>query len=152
MRKLLWTMSKILYLENKTTADIPENNPSRFPSPLYLASYLGHTRVVRVLLQHEADSRVRREGKYEVCWVAAAKGHTDVVRALVEINPELLQIPAPETPLYAASFHGCWKTCRDSHQPESDSWCTVTASFLLHHRLATCARSRLSWRPKQIRT
>ncbi|KXG51223.1 uncharacterized protein PGRI_067950 [Penicillium griseofulvum] len=75
-------------LENKTPVDIPDNSTSRFPSLLYLASYLGHTGVARVLLQHGADSRALREGKYGICWLAAAKGHADVVRVLVEANPE----------------------------------------------------------------
>ncbi|KAJ5205535.1 hypothetical protein N7472_001983 [Penicillium cf. griseofulvum] len=97
-------------LENKTPVDISDNSTSRFPSPLYLASYLGHTGVARVLLQHGADTRALREGKYGICWVAAAKGHAGVVHALVEANPELLDMPAPQTPIYAASFYGCWKT------------------------------------------
>ncbi|KAJ5375446.1 hypothetical protein N7517_007452 [Penicillium concentricum] len=50
-------------LENKTPVDIPDSNTSRFPSPLYLASYLGHIHIVRVLLQHGADSGVLREDK-----------------------------------------------------------------------------------------
>ncbi|KAJ5972763.1 uncharacterized protein N7479_002681 [Penicillium vulpinum] len=117
MAAILWkatwlNMPVSLLLENKTPADILDNIVSRFPSQLYLASYLGHTSVVCLLLQHGTNIGVLREGKYGVCWVAAARGHANGVRALVESNRELLEKEAPETPLYAASFHGCWKAIK----------------------------------------
>ncbi|RDH38276.1 ankyrin repeat-containing domain protein [Aspergillus welwitschiae] len=101
-----------------------------FPSPLYLASALGHSQIVKTLLQAEAKTRVQGKGGLGVLQTATAYGHQDIVRALVAKDPGLLEIEQPDTPLDHASIWGKWTTvevlvelgAQVDFNPSSDGW------------------------------
>ena len=84
-------------------------------TPLIVAARDGKLDVVKYLLRYEANSEGRGTIKIngeviEDCtalWVAAAKGHFDVVRLLIEQNAEVdCRTSTNSTPLRAAVFHG----------------------------------------------
>ncbi|KAL2825348.1 ankyrin repeat-containing domain protein [Aspergillus cavernicola] len=119
-----------LLLHNGMCPDPEDFVSARYPSPLYVASILGHSRVAQALLQAGANSRVLRSGTDGVLYVAAAKGHSDAVRALVAKDPELLELDQPLTPLYSACSWGKWESvktllnlgARPDFNPDSDGW------------------------------
>ena len=84
-------------------------------TPLIIAARDGKLNFVKVLLRYEANIEARGtikiDGKViEGCtalWVAAAKGHFDVVRLLIEQNAEVDgRTSSNSTPLRAAAFDG----------------------------------------------
>ncbi|GKZ72722.1 hypothetical protein AnigIFM50267_009101 [Aspergillus niger] len=135
--KALWravwlNMARIvrLLLENGTPPDPEDVSSKWFPSPLYLASALGHSQIVKTLLQAEAKTRVQGKGGLGVLQTATAYGHQDIVRALVAKDPGLLEIEQPDTPLDHASIWGKWTTvevlvelgAQVDFNPSSDGW------------------------------
>ena len=50
-------------------------------SPLYYASYNGHTEIVELLLNNKADPNICCEGKSPL-YYAFYKGHTEIVELL----------------------------------------------------------------------
>ncbi|KAF3766195.1 hypothetical protein M406DRAFT_37577, partial [Cryphonectria parasitica EP155] len=78
------------------------------PSLLYMASRLGFSKIVHVLLNHNADLRVRDEEEATPLSIACSHGHIDVVKMLLEKDPTMLDIPQPDTPLYTAALWGSW--------------------------------------------
>ena len=84
-------------------------------TPLIVAARDGKLDVVKYLLRYEANSEgrgtIKSDGEViENCtalWVAAAKGHFDVVRLLIKQNAEVDgRTSSNSTPLRAAALHG----------------------------------------------
>ena len=98
-----------LLLENDMDPDPVDNTSSFFPSPLYMASRLGHHLVVNALINHGAKIDVLRRGEYSSLYAAAGNGHIDVIKAFVAKDFSLLELQQPHTPLYIASVWGSWK-------------------------------------------
>ncbi|KAL4876219.1 ankyrin repeat-containing domain protein [Aspergillus karnatakaensis] len=100
------------------------------PSPLFLASRLGHTAITRALLEAEANTRVLKRGEYGMLLAAASNGHADVVRAIVAKDPELLELEQPFPPLEGAATWGTWRVvktllelgARPDFNPSADGW------------------------------
>ncbi|KAL4919526.1 ankyrin repeat-containing domain protein [Aspergillus aurantiobrunneus] len=119
-----------LLLENQMCPDPQDVVSARYPSPLYIASLLGHTGVVRALLKAGANTRVLRGESDGVLFAAAANGHSDIVRSLVAKDRDLLEKEQPTTPLYIASVWDQWETAkllidlgaRPDYDPASDGW------------------------------
>ncbi|KAL4890047.1 ankyrin repeat-containing domain protein [Aspergillus ambiguus] len=105
LSKLLWratwlNMDRLvgLLLEAKVPPDPKDVVSAQYPSPLYLASLLGHSRIVQALLEAGADS--------------PGLGQSDTIRALVNQDGGLLKMEHYPTPLYIASFSGKWTTVK----------------------------------------
>ena len=84
-------------------------------TPLIIAARDGKLDFVKVLLRYEANIEARGTIKIDgeviegctALWVAAAKGHFDVVRLLIEQNAEVDgRTSSNSTPLRAAAFDG----------------------------------------------
>ena len=84
-------------------------------TPLIIAARDGKLDFVKVLLRYEANIEARATIKIDgeaikdctALWVAAAKGHFDVVRLLIEQNAEVdSRTSTNSTPLRAAAFMG----------------------------------------------
>ena len=82
---------------------------------LIIAARDGKLDIVKVLLRYEANVEARGTIKFDgkviedctALWVAAAKGHFDVVRLLIEQNAEVDgRTSSNSTPLRAAALHG----------------------------------------------
>ena len=98
-----------LLLRNGIKPD-PDDNASRFfPSPLYMAARMGHIAITRALLKYGARTDVLKDETFNSIHTAAANGHIDVIKALVEKDDSLLKIQEPNSPLYVASSFGNWK-------------------------------------------
>ncbi|KAI1501388.1 ankyrin repeat-containing domain protein [Biscogniauxia marginata] len=74
-----------------------------FASPLSMATYLGHTATVRVLLHHKAKTDVLMLEKFDCVSVTALQGHVEVMQ---EYSRELKY---PEHLLRISSSLGNWK-------------------------------------------
>ncbi|KAL3432156.1 ankyrin repeat-containing domain protein [Aspergillus tetrazonus] len=107
----------------------------RYPSPLYMASVFGHSRIAELLLRSGADAGVLREDG-GMLLAAADNGHADTVRVLVTHNRGLLELEQPNTPLYGASLWGNWLAAkallefgaRPDHVPAADGWAPIIAA------------------------
>ncbi|XP_063396410.1 uncharacterized protein LOC134681002 [Mytilus trossulus] len=110
-------MANILFGE-KTKEISVRGNSAEFP-PIYIASKLGHTEIVRALLDHKCDPNINFEG-HTALLIASAKGHEEVVRILLDYgsNPHFCN-QHYESPLYVASSYGN----------------TEIVKLLLHHKL-----------------
>jgi ankyrin repeat protein len=98
-----------LLLENGMNPD-PDDNASRFfPSPLYMAAFLGHAMITRALLRYGAKVDVLRAERLNSIHIAAGMGHIDVIKALVEKDDSLLELQTSGTPLFMAALNGNWK-------------------------------------------
>ena len=84
-------------------------------TPLIIAARDGKLNFVKVLLRYEANIEARGTIKIDgeviegctALWIAAAKGHFDVVRLLIEQNAEVDgRTSSNSTPLRAAAFNG----------------------------------------------
>ena len=84
-------------------------------TPLIIAARDGKLNFVKVLLRYEANIEARGTIKIDgeviegctALWIAAAKGHFDVVRLLIEQNAEVDgRTSSNSTPLRAAALHG----------------------------------------------
>ena len=84
-------------------------------TPLIIAARDGKLDFVKVLLRYEANIEARGTIKIDgeviegctALWIAAAKGHFDVVRLLIEQNAEVDgRTSSNSTPLRAAAFNG----------------------------------------------
>ena len=84
-------------------------------TPLIIAARDGKLDFVKVLLRYEANIEARGTIKIDgeviegctALWIAAAKGHFDVVRLLIEQNAEVDgRTSSNSTPLRAAALHG----------------------------------------------
>lgn len=67
-------------------AGAPINSPSRNKlkaAPIHSAAAGGHHRIVRMLLEHDADPNLREQGGYTPLHAAAQNGDVDTVRALL---------------------------------------------------------------------
>ena len=86
-----------------------------FATPLIIAARDGKLDFVKVLLRYEANIEARGTIKIDgeviegctALWIAAAKGHFDVVRLLIEQNAEVDgRTSSNSTPLRATAFDG----------------------------------------------
>jgi ankyrin repeat protein len=115
--RLLWRATWLnmdqlveLLIDTGVPPDPEDVVSARYPSPLYVASLCGHTRVVQALVQAEANTGVVKDGEVGIMCVAAAGGHSDTVRALVAADREFLELHQPVAPLYIAATRGQWRT------------------------------------------
>ena len=137
LSRLLWraawlNMDRLagLLLRTQMPPDPEDVVSARYTSPLYLASRLGHYRIVQALLEAGANSRVLGKGVYSVLFTAAGNGHNNTVLILADKDKDLLRMNQPRSPLYIASEWGQWivvKTLIDlgaqvNVTHESDRW------------------------------
>lgn len=80
-----------------------------YPSPLYMASKLGHASVVGVLLAHGARTDVLRVNKFGALHTAAYQGHAKVIQEYVNKDPSHLKLRQPNNLLYIAAAMGSWR-------------------------------------------
>jgi uncharacterized protein len=67
-------------------AGAPLNSPSRNDlkaAPIQSAAAAGHVKIVRMLLEHQADPNVREQGGYTPLHAAAQNGHEEMIRVLL---------------------------------------------------------------------
>ena len=95
-----------LLTENDMHPDSVDNASSFFPSPLYMASRLGHHLVLEALINHGAKTDVLRTGRYCLLYTAAGNGNIDAIKALVAEDGSLLELQKLNKPLYIASVMG----------------------------------------------
>ncbi|KAL2838254.1 ankyrin repeat-containing domain protein [Aspergillus pseudoustus] len=106
------------------------------PSPLYMASHLGHYRIVQLLLKVGANTGVLRNKTYSVTYTAAGRGHSKCLRVLSTHDPNLLELRQPVPPIYQASVWGQWDAVKallelgaNPNSRESlDDWTPVVAA------------------------
>ncbi|KAJ0414214.1 ankyrin repeat-containing domain protein [Aspergillus carlsbadensis] len=109
---LLWratwlNMDRLTSLLLETQSPDPDSDSSMvLPSPLYMASHLGHDRIVELLLKAGANIRTLRDNTYGVAYTAAGRGHSKCLRLLLAQDPELLELRLPAPPLYQATVWG----------------------------------------------
>ncbi|CAC5381977.1 ANK [Mytilus coruscus] len=110
-------MSKILFAENPKEMSVRGNSPEFVP--IYIASKLGHTEIVRALLDHKCNPNINFDGNTAL-FIASAKGHEEIVRLLLDYgsNPHFCN-QKYESPIYIASRYGN----------------TEIVKLLLHHKL-----------------
>lgn len=87
-----------------------DNSSAFCPSMLFLASRIGCSNSVDVLLKHEADTRLDMNDGRTALFSACCRGHVTIVRTLVKKQPNQIASLQQYTPLYAASSWGCWET------------------------------------------
>ncbi|XP_071006428.1 ankyrin repeat domain-containing protein 6-like isoform X2 [Oncorhynchus clarkii lewisi] len=76
-------------------------------SPLHLASYKGHTEVVRILLKADCDLDIQDDGEQTALHRAAVVGNSDVISALIQEGCALdRQDKAGNTALHLACQNG----------------------------------------------
>jgi ankyrin repeat protein len=76
-------------------------------TPLFIASLMGHTRVVSVLLAFEANLHEKGTTGYTPLHIAAFMGHTDVVRRLILRGADVNSLGnTASTPLHEAARSG----------------------------------------------
>uniref|UniRef100_A0A8C8LW25 Ankyrin repeat domain 6b n=1 Tax=Oncorhynchus tshawytscha TaxID=74940 RepID=A0A8C8LW25_ONCTS len=76
-------------------------------SPLHLASYKGHTEVVRILLKADCDLDIQDDGEQTALHRAAVVGNSDVISALIQEGCALdRQDKDGNTALHEVSWHG----------------------------------------------
>ncbi|XP_041716742.2 ankyrin repeat domain-containing protein 6 isoform X2 [Coregonus clupeaformis] len=76
-------------------------------SPLHLASYKGHTEVVRILLKAGCDLDIQDDGEQTALHRAAVVGNSDVISALIQEGCALdRQDKDGNTALHEVSWHG----------------------------------------------
>ena len=99
----------------KATLETKIKDGDDLATPLVIAVRDGKLDFVKVLLRYEANIEARATIKIDgeaikdctALWVAAAKGHFDVVRLLIEQNAEVdSRTSKNSTPLIAAAFMG----------------------------------------------
>lgn len=92
-------MYRLVYvlLERRMILDSDDSASCYFPSPLYVASQLGLTRLTRTFLKNNANSKVLRDGVFGALWTAAAHGNPNTARSLWKRKPKWLELPAPES-------------------------------------------------------
>ncbi|PFW98152.1 Protein fem-1-like B, partial [Stylophora pistillata] len=99
----------------KTTLETKINDGDDLATPLIIAARDGKLDSVRVLLRYEANiearGSIKAEGKvWEGCtalWTAVTNGHLEVVRLLIEQNPDVDgRLSRNATPLTSAAFYG----------------------------------------------
>jgi ankyrin repeat protein len=139
---LLWraawlNMDRLASLVLET--DSPDSDPSIsmvLPCPLYMASHLGHDRIVELLLGAGANIRALRENTYSVVYTAACRGHSKCVRILLAHDPELLELRLPIPPLYGAAVWGGWEAvetlfelgANPNSRESTNEWAPVVAA------------------------
>lgn len=94
-----------LLLETGVPPDPEDVVSARYPSPLYVASLCGHTRVVQALIQAGANTR-----EVDIMYAAAALGRSDTVRAQVAADRAFLELHRLTDSLYIAASWGQWRT------------------------------------------
>lgn len=99
----------------KAALETKQEDGNDFATRLIIAARDGKLGFVKVLLRYEANIEARGTIKIDgevildctALWIAAAKGHFDVVRLLIERNAEVdCRISSNSTPLRAAAFGG----------------------------------------------
>ena len=112
----LFDLVKYLSAESRKAAlETKIKDGDDLATPLIIAARDGKLDFVKVLLRYEANIEARGTIKIDgeviegctALWVAAAKGHFDVVRLLIEQNAEVDgRTSSNSTPLRAAAFDG----------------------------------------------
>ena len=112
----LFDLVKYLSAESRKAAlETKIKDGDDLATPLIIAARDGKLDFVKVLLRYEANIEARGTIKIDgeviegctALWVAAAKGHFDVVRLLIEQNAEVdSRTSTNSTPLRAAAFKG----------------------------------------------
>ncbi|KAK6947509.1 PGG domain, partial [Dillenia turbinata] len=81
-------------------------------TPLHIAAMLGHHQFIKELVKHQSRvaeyaKELNRDG-FSAMHLASANGHTEVVKALLEISHELCGVKGREkkTPLHCAAIKG----------------------------------------------
>ena len=99
----------------KAALETKQEDGNDFATRLIIAARDGKLGFVKVLLRYEANIEARGTIKIDgevildctALWIAAAKGHFDVVRLLIEQDAEVdCRISSNSTPLRAAAFGG----------------------------------------------
>ncbi|KAF4953952.1 hypothetical protein FGADI_5601 [Fusarium gaditjirri] len=102
-----WIRYAKLIFGAQTTLSVPN---AMGATPLFIASYYGHTGVVRILLDYGADASLPALGTFNCSplWAASIRGSIEIVKELLSHGAgKTLAIPNAEgeTPLHAAATH-----------------------------------------------
>lgn len=97
-----------------------DQSSAHSPSPLHMATTLGHSHIFKMLLLHEADISVKKYDEFTLLYLACARGHADIVMALVSKDRSQLEIPHPQRPLYTASAWGSWEAVESLLKLQAD--------------------------------
>ncbi|XP_076078807.1 uncharacterized protein LOC143048822 [Mytilus galloprovincialis] len=89
-----------------TEADINECNDEEV-SPLYIACQKGHTEVVKMLINNKADINKCNDEEVSPLFIACQKGHTEVVQMLINNKADINKCRVTgESPMYIACYNG----------------------------------------------
>ena len=81
---------------------------------LILATFNNHIDVVKILLDHNANTKAKDFYGYHAAYYAALKGHFEILRILVEKDPDVIDLEggSGRTPLITASKNCHVDVCR----------------------------------------
>lgn len=85
------------------------SEPGRSPSLVYMASGIGNSGAVQMLLRKGANFKGTRNNPYSALYVAVGRGELETIEALVKMELSMLEEPQHTRPLYTAAAFGCWK-------------------------------------------
>ncbi|KZL78694.1 multiple ankyrin repeats single KH domain (pfs domain-containing protein) [Colletotrichum tofieldiae] len=101
-------------------------------TPLVTASYRGHLKVVKLLLEKGANIKIKDIDGWTPLNAASSKGHLEVVKLLLEKGADItVTNESGWTPLHTASFNGYVKLARLFLQARKNGH-NQTTQLLLH--------------------
>ncbi len=130
-----------------------------------LASRIGHVKVVRILVEHGADTTAQNKNGWTPLHSASLNGHVEVARFLVERGADATaQNKNGWTPLHSASQHGHVEVARflvehgartkaqnkngtTPLHPASENGHLEVARFLVEHGADPTAKNKNGWTP-----
>ena len=123
---------------NCSTSETLEEQPKKSITPLEWAARKGHTEVVKVLTENNADINARRPTDgVSALYVAAQNGYDDIVKLLLENSADVNARRHTDgaTALHIASWNGNGEIVRMllGRDAEVDARCSVTGATALHN-------------------
>ncbi|KAG8160970.1 hypothetical protein KVR01_009234 [Diaporthe batatas] len=102
-------MDRLLDLVLSHSEQQDDSSSASCPSMLFLASRIGCSNSVDVLLKHKGDTRLAKKDRPTALHAACGRGHLTIVQTLLKKDLSMINTPHPSTLLYVASFWGCWE-------------------------------------------
>lgn len=101
------SMERALALLSRGVIDIDQGDPKGF-TPLMLAAFYGHSRVLKVILNKRANVSVVNDDGCTALHMSAQEGHLAVTKLLVQAgaDPEMVTFTTGYTPLQQAAQNG----------------------------------------------